>query len=45
MGWSCYAEIPGGRLSIRHVADLYAYPNTLKALRIDGAQVREWLEM
>lgn len=27
------------------MADLYIYPNTLKAVRITGAQVREWLEM
>jgi 2',3'-cyclic-nucleotide 2'-phosphodiesterase/3'-nucleotidase len=26
------------------VADLYVYPNTLKVVRLTGAQVREWLE-
>ena len=44
-GWSYYTDIPAGKLSIRHVADLYVYPNTLKAVLISGAQVREWLEM
>jgi len=27
------------------VADLYVYPNTIKALKLTGAEVREWLEM
>ena len=45
MGWTYYTDIPAGTLSIRHIADLYAYPNTIKAVRISGAQVREWLEM
>jgi 2',3'-cyclic-nucleotide 2'-phosphodiesterase/3'-nucleotidase len=26
------------------MADLYVYPNTLKVVRITGAEVREWLE-
>jgi 2',3'-cyclic-nucleotide 2'-phosphodiesterase / 3'-nucleotidase len=30
---------------VRHVADLYVYPNTVKVVRLTGAQVREWLEM
>ena len=44
-GWTYYTDIPAGTLSIRHVADLYIYPNTLKAVRVTGAVVREWLEM
>ena len=44
-GWSNYTDIPAGPIAVRHVADLYIYPNTLKAVRITGAQVREWLEM
>ena len=31
-------------MAIKNVADLYLYPNTLMAVRITGAQVREWLE-
>lgn len=27
------------------MADLYVYPNTLKAVLLSGAQVRKWLEM
>jgi 2',3'-cyclic-nucleotide 2'-phosphodiesterase/3'-nucleotidase len=44
-GWSYYTDIPAGPLALRNIADLYIYPNTVKAVRINGAQVREWLEM
>ena len=30
---------------MKNIADLYMYPNTLKAVLLTGAQVREWLEM
>jgi 2',3'-cyclic-nucleotide 2'-phosphodiesterase/3'-nucleotidase len=39
-----YTDIPAGQIAIKNVADLYLYPNTLQAVRITGAQVREWLE-
>lgn len=44
-GWNYYTDIPAGPLAIKHMADLYIYPNTLKAMLITGAEVREWLEM
>lgn len=44
-GFSYYTDIPAGPLALRNVADLYIYPNTLKAVKMTGAQVREWLEM
>ncbi|MBT0569914.1 bifunctional 2',3'-cyclic-nucleotide 2'-phosphodiesterase/3'-nucleotidase [Curvibacter sp. CHRR-16] len=44
-GWNYYTDIPAGPLAIKHMADLYIYPNTLKAVLLTGAQVREWLEM
>ncbi|MBB4844009.1 2',3'-cyclic-nucleotide 2'-phosphodiesterase/3'-nucleotidase [Paucibacter oligotrophus] len=44
-GWSHYTDIPAGPLAIKHVADLYVYPNTLKVLKLRGSQIREWLEM
>ncbi|MBL8330583.1 MAG: bifunctional 2',3'-cyclic-nucleotide 2'-phosphodiesterase/3'-nucleotidase [Rubrivivax sp.] len=44
-GWSYYTDIPVGPVAIRSVADLYIYPNTVQAVRVTGAQVREWLEM
>lgn len=44
-GWNYYTDIPAGPLALRNVADLYIYPNTVKAVQLSGAQVREWLEM
>ncbi len=44
-GWAYYTDIPAGPLAIKHVADLYIYPNTVKAVLLSGAQVQEWLEM
>lgn len=40
-----YTDIPAGPIAIKNVADLYIYPNTLKAMLLSGAEVREWLEM
>ena len=31
-------------MAIKNVADLYLYPNTIQAVAITGAQVKEWLE-
>jgi 2',3'-cyclic-nucleotide 2'-phosphodiesterase/3'-nucleotidase len=39
-----YTDVPAGDVAIKNVADLYLYPNTARAVRITGAQVREWLE-
>ncbi|WP_310383846.1 bifunctional 2',3'-cyclic-nucleotide 2'-phosphodiesterase/3'-nucleotidase [Roseateles sp.] len=44
-GWSNYTDIPAGPILAKHVADLYVYPNTIKALKLSGAELREWLEM
>nr|WP_315236728.1 bifunctional 2',3'-cyclic-nucleotide 2'-phosphodiesterase/3'-nucleotidase [uncultured Albidiferax sp.] len=44
-GWAYYTDIPAGPLAIKHMADLYIYPNTLKAMLLTGAEVQEWLEM
>ncbi len=40
-----FTEIEAGEIALKHIADLYIYPNTLRAVTINGAQVREWLEM
>ena len=40
-----YVDIPPGTLSLRNAAEIYVYPNTLQAVQMTGAQVREWLEM
>jgi 2',3'-cyclic-nucleotide 2'-phosphodiesterase/3'-nucleotidase len=39
-----YTDIAPGPLTIRSAADLYFYPNTLAAVRIDGAGLKAWLE-
>jgi 2',3'-cyclic-nucleotide 2'-phosphodiesterase/3'-nucleotidase len=44
MGWGYYTDIPAGPVALR-TSPLYIYPNTVKVVKISGAQVREWLEM
>ncbi len=39
-----YTDIEPGPLAIHNAADLYLYPNTLTAVKIDGAQLKGWLE-
>ncbi len=39
-----FTNVKPGPLAIKDVADLYLYPNTVRVVRITGAQVREWLE-
>jgi 2',3'-cyclic-nucleotide 2'-phosphodiesterase/3'-nucleotidase len=39
-----YTDVPKGPMTIRNAADLYFYPNTLAAVKIDGAGVKAWLE-
>jgi 2',3'-cyclic-nucleotide 2'-phosphodiesterase/3'-nucleotidase len=43
-GATYYTNIPAGTIAIKNVADLYIYPNTLKAVLVNGATVQEWLE-
>ncbi|MDN5567284.1 MAG: bifunctional 2',3'-cyclic-nucleotide 2'-phosphodiesterase/3'-nucleotidase, partial [Paracoccus sp. (in: a-proteobacteria)] len=43
-GPNAYTDVPAGRLGMRHLADLYTYPNRITAIRITGAQLRGWLE-
>ncbi|MCI5073835.1 bifunctional 2',3'-cyclic-nucleotide 2'-phosphodiesterase/3'-nucleotidase [Oricola sp.] len=40
-----YTDVAAGAVAIKNVADLYLYPNTVRAVAIDGATVKEWLEM
>lgn len=44
-GASYYTDIAAGPLAINNVADLYMYPNTLKGMLLNGAEVKEWIEM
>jgi 2',3'-cyclic-nucleotide 2'-phosphodiesterase/3'-nucleotidase len=39
-----YTDVPAGDVAIKNVADLYLYPNTIRAVRITGAQLKDWLE-
>ncbi|WP_238535163.1 bifunctional 2',3'-cyclic-nucleotide 2'-phosphodiesterase/3'-nucleotidase [Fictibacillus macauensis] len=40
-----YTDIKKGNLTIRSAGDLYLYDNTLKAIKVKGSDVKEWLEM
>ncbi|MGG0656983.1 bifunctional 2',3'-cyclic-nucleotide 2'-phosphodiesterase/3'-nucleotidase [Rummeliibacillus pycnus] len=40
-----YTEIKKGDLTIRSAGDLYLYDNTLKAVKVKGSVVKEWIEM
>jgi 2',3'-cyclic-nucleotide 2'-phosphodiesterase/3'-nucleotidase len=39
-----YTDVATGALTLRNAADLYFYPNTLAAVKTDGAGVKAWLE-
>jgi 2',3'-cyclic-nucleotide 2'-phosphodiesterase/3'-nucleotidase len=39
-----FTRIPAGPVALKNVADLYPYANTLTAIVVTGAQLREWLE-
>ena len=39
-----YTDVPVGPVAIKNVADLYLYPNTIQAVKITGAEVKNWLE-
>jgi 2',3'-cyclic-nucleotide 2'-phosphodiesterase/3'-nucleotidase len=42
--FSLTSRIPAGPVTVADVAGLYVYDNTLKAIRISGAQLRAYLE-
>jgi 2',3'-cyclic-nucleotide 2'-phosphodiesterase / 3'-nucleotidase len=44
-GVEFYTQVPEGQVALKNVADLYIYPNTLKAVKVDGRQLKDWLEM
>lgn len=39
-----YTDVKPGPLTLRSAADLYLYANTLAAVKIDGAELKAWLE-
>ncbi|MEM9552428.1 MAG: bifunctional 2',3'-cyclic-nucleotide 2'-phosphodiesterase/3'-nucleotidase [Pseudomonadota bacterium] len=39
-----FTDVPKGDVAIKNVADLYLYPNTVRAVLVSGAEVKDWLE-
>ena len=39
-----FTDVPAGDVAIKNVSDLYLYPNTVRAVKVNGAQVKDWLE-
>lgn len=39
-----FTEVPAGDLALRNIADLYVFPNTIRAVRVTGADLADWLE-
>ncbi|MGL5336229.1 MAG: bifunctional 2',3'-cyclic-nucleotide 2'-phosphodiesterase/3'-nucleotidase, partial [Enterovibrio sp.] len=44
-GFADFTYVPKGDISLRNVADLYVFSNTLQVVEINGAMLKEWLEM
>ncbi|WP_253735894.1 bifunctional 2',3'-cyclic-nucleotide 2'-phosphodiesterase/3'-nucleotidase [Paenibacillus sp. FJAT-26967] len=40
-----YTDIAKGSIAIKSASDLYLYDNTLKAVKVKGAVVKDWLDM
>ncbi len=40
-----YTNVPAGVLAVKNIADLYVYSNTVAMVKLNGAEVKEWLEM
>ena len=43
-GPAAFTDIPAGPLTLRNITDLCPFPNTLCALWLTGAEIRDWLE-
>jgi 2',3'-cyclic-nucleotide 2'-phosphodiesterase/3'-nucleotidase len=39
-----YTDVPVGDVAIKNVADLYLYPNTARAVKVSGTELKDWLE-
>ncbi len=39
-----YTDVAPGPVAIKNVSDLYLYPNTVRAVLVNGSQVKDWLE-
>ncbi|RYF01401.1 MAG: bifunctional 2',3'-cyclic-nucleotide 2'-phosphodiesterase/3'-nucleotidase [Comamonadaceae bacterium] len=43
-GGNDYTDVAAGPLAISNAADLYLYPNTVYAVKVNGADIKNWLE-
>ncbi|KZM39742.1 2', 3'-cyclic nucleotide 2'-phosphodiesterase [Marinomonas sp. SBI22] len=43
-GADYYTDVKKGDIALKNVSDLYIYPNDLKVVKLNGAQIVEWLE-
>ncbi|MBI3100783.1 MAG: bifunctional 2',3'-cyclic-nucleotide 2'-phosphodiesterase/3'-nucleotidase [Burkholderiales bacterium] len=43
-GAADYTDVAVGPLAINNAADLYLYPNTVYAVKVNGADIQNWLE-
>ena len=43
-GVSDFTDVPAGPLALNNAADLYLYPNALYAVKVNGAELKAWLE-
>lgn len=43
-GGADYTDVAVGPLAINNAADLYLYPNTVYAVRVNGGDIKNWLE-
>lgn len=43
-GVSDFTDVPAGSLALNNAADLYLYPNALYAVKVNGAELKAWLE-
>ncbi|MDN7673774.1 bifunctional 2',3'-cyclic-nucleotide 2'-phosphodiesterase/3'-nucleotidase [Burkholderia oklahomensis] len=43
-GGTDFTDVAPGALAINNAADLYLYPNTVYAVKVSGADIKNWLE-
>lgn len=43
-GAADFTDVPAGSLALNNAADLYLYPNALHAVKVNGAELKAWLE-
>ncbi len=44
-GSNYYTNISAGDLAIKNIGDLYLYDNTVQIVKLNGSEVKDWLEM